>query len=121
MTITAEAVAAGAGANQVRVARQARCAYDLRPEAGADDGAVGAADGAAAPEVVEVVAGAPGRFRADPEGWEGSAAGDGEETDEAEEDTGEGSLSGTSGGVVVDEADGMNTPQTVGGGRLTVR
>ena len=38
-----------------------------------------------------------------------------------EEDAGEGTISGASGGVVVDETDGMNAPQTVGDGRLVMR
>ena len=79
---TAEAVAAGAGANQEQVARQARCACALREE----DPAGGC------------------------EETEGDAVGVVEE----------GAFSGTSGGVVLDEADGMSTPQAVGDERLAV-
>jgi len=44
-----------------------------------------------------------------------------EDAEGLEEDVGEGALWGTSGGVVVDETDGMITPQTVDDGLLAVR
>jgi hypothetical protein len=44
-----------------------------------------------------------------------------EDAEGVEEDVGEGALWGTSGGVVVDETDGMITPQTVDDGLLAVR
>ncbi|ERH16724.1 hypothetical protein HMPREF1549_02459, partial [Actinomyces johnsonii F0510] len=86
---------AGAGASQACVARQARCAYAIRWE-GRAAGVAGTVD-------------VSGAF------WEGGAAGGCEET---AEDAGEGAFSGTSGGAVLDGADGMNTPQTVGDERL---
>jgi len=51
------------------------------------------------------------------EGRDAGAAGE-VDGDGADEDAWEGAISGASGGVVVDETDGMNAPQAVGDGRM---